>query len=730
MTVAPLEAIADERPRGLFDAPSDDAPNSEPGSDRAAFDTTDPNDEDGDPRGLCLLGDGGSRALLVAHAEGERLLVVEPEPLRPALRGRLAATLEAAIEERLERLGAPPAGISARDLDASLSDQLYRLRKAGRRGLLLCVPELLPIANLAGALDAEDSAVLRWWIAATSERPVQLLFHQSDRYRGVYAAPTSLQAIVAQRVFSPAPNAAPLEPVADALHTELEPVAEALPTPDAPEPTATEDDREHVVAVAPEASVAPDADELPAESIAGVDAPAEAEAADAQHLDHLEIDLSADPPQAAPSLETADVEAAEAEAAVAESAETESAMAEAVEGDAAEAGAAMSEDAVSEDAVSEGAVSEGAVSEGAATEGAATEAAEGEDPKGEVVETESTAPIASQTARAMAALFEDAPLPTVTAEPIANRASPPAPQPEAPPPAAPQPIELEPLAPKAVRRASAEDCARWVRELEGVRGPKPLSLVERTFVSAYVPLAEAVARGDGDARARKALETWAASFDKSYSDAFDALRLRGKRPNMVLDVPDLALRLGRLHGARSVQLLLVDGLRFDLGMRVEQSLCRRLPDRAALTERLLLWSALPTTTSTQLELLGRGPEGLREPLGAPDSEPPVARGRGASVIRRVKTGHRELFKLDLVEARLNEPGPAAEERLSDLAGEISNVLAEHFLRLPPRTLVMVFGDHGFLLDAHDSGTSAARQGGASPEEVLVPAMAWLVGAVH
>ena len=722
MTFAPLEAIADERPRGLFDAPSDDAPNSEPGSDRAAFDTTDPNDEDGDPRGLCLLGDGGSRALLVAHAEGERLLVVEPEPLRPALRGRLAATLEAAIEERLERLGAPPAGISARDLDASLSDQLYRLRKVGRRGLLLCVPELLPIANLAGALDAEDSAVLRWWIAATSERPVQLLFHQSDRYRGVYAAPTSLQAIVAQRVFSPAPNAAPLEPVADALHTqlepvadalhtqlepvaealptELEPVAEALPTPDAPEPTATEDDRERVVAVAPDASVAREAAELPAESVAGVDAPAEAEAADAQHLDHLEIDLSADPPHAAPSLETADIEAAEAEAAVAESAETESAKTESAE------------------------------TESAETESAETEGAEGEDPKGEVVEAESTAPIASQTARAMAALFEDAPLPTVTAEPIANRASPPAPQPEAPPPAAPQPIELEPLSPKAVRRASAEDCARWVRELEGVRGPKPLSLVERTFVSAYVPLAEAVARGDGDARARKALETWAASFDKSYSDAFDALRLRGKRPNMVLDVPDLALRLGRLHGARSVQLLLVDGLRFDLGMRVEQSLCRRLPDRAALTERLLLWSALPTTTSTQLELLGRGPEGLREPLGAPDSDPPVARGRGASVIRRVKAGHRELFKLDLVEARLNEPGPAAEERLSDLAGEISNVLAEHFLRLPPRTLVMVFGDHGFLLDAHDSGTSAARQGGASPEEVLVPAMAWLVGAVH
>ena len=40
------------------------------------------------------------------------------------------------------------------------------------------------------------------------------------------------------------------------------------------------------------------------------------------------------------------------------------------------------------------------------------------------------------------------------------------------------------------------------------------------------------------------------------------------------------------------------------------------------------------------------------------------------------------------------------------------------------------GDHGFLIDSLDSGTSAARHGGASPEEVLVPAFAWLVGNVH
>jgi hypothetical protein len=52
------------------------------------------------------------------------------------------------------------------------------------------------------------------------------------------------------------------------------------------------------------------------------------------------------------------------------------------------------------------------------------------------------------------------------------------------------------------------------------------------------------------------------------------------------------------------------------------------------------------------------------------------------------------------------------------------------LKLPPKTLVFVFGDHGFVLDPLDGGTTRGRSGGASPEEVLVPAFAWLVGSVH
>ena len=47
--------------------------------------------------------------------------------------------------------------------------------------------------------------------------------------------------------------------------------------------------------------------------------------------------------------------------------------------------------------------------------------------------------------------------------------------------------------------------------------------------------------------------------------------------------------------------------------------------------------------------------------------------------------------------------------------------------LGPDTLVVIFGDHGFHWQANERGTSAAQRGGALPEQVLVPASAWLLG---
>ena len=316
-----------------------------------------------------------------------------------------------------------------------------------------------------------------------------------------------------------------------------------------------------------------------------------------------------------------------------------------------------------------------------------------------------------------------------TPPPVVAKALPPPPADDEEP-FEPSPVPPEPFVRGPLYASASSDWRTWADELSLARGPKPLSVIERMFVSAYVPLADAVARGIGDASARQVLTTWATSFEQSYREAFAALRVRGKRPSMVLDIPEIALRIGRLHGARRVELIAVDGMRFDLGLRVEQRVRWRMAQEVALTERLLLWSALPSTTAVQMELLGRGPEALKTWTGEVSSEIPVARGQNARTPRRVKVGHRDLLKLDLVEARLMDPGDHEAARLDDLADELAEVLSAQLARLPARTLAIVFGDHGFKLDAMDSGTTSAKSGGASPEEVLVPAFAWLVGGVH
>jgi hypothetical protein len=282
----------------------------------------------------------------------------------------------------------------------------------------------------------------------------------------------------------------------------------------------------------------------------------------------------------------------------------------------------------------------------------------------------------------------------------------------------------------ALHPEAAERWRDWMRQLDEARGPKPLALVEQLFVNAYVPLWDAAARGLTEADAFDVLNTWSASFARSYSDAFDALRLRGKRPMMVLDVVDVSIRLARLHGARGVQLVLVDGLRFDLGMRLEERMRIALNQQAAMTERLVLWSALPSTTSVQLDLIGRGADGLKNFEPPTDENDFVAHGRAASTLRRVRTGNREVLKLDLVESRLDEAGLASPQKLDELAEVVSKPLCNSILKFPPRTLVMVFGDHGFTVDPRSAATAKPRHGGASPDEILVPAFAWLVGATH
>jgi hypothetical protein len=143
---------------------------------------------------------------------------------------------------------------------------------------------------------------------------------------------------------------------------------------------------------------------------------------------------------------------------------------------------------------------------------------------------------------------------------------------------------------------------------------------------------------------------------------------------------------------------------------------------------------MPTTTVRQLETLARGVDALRAPA---QNEPPTEslRGRTAEHARRLRIGSRELFKLDVVPALLAQVATArsslgdvqaftsALPRIGEAVGE---AIVRHAASLAPRTLLYVVGDHGFTIDRR----GRLDHGGAAPEEVLVPAQAWLVGDLH
>ena len=156
-----------------------------------------------------------------------------------------------------------------------------------------------------------------------------------------------------------------------------------------------------------------------------------------------------------------------------------------------------------------------------------------------------------------------------------------------------------------------------------------------------------------------------------------------------------------------------------------------MAERAVCVEEPLLWSALPTVTPQQMHLLSRGARGLSDDGPQSERDAVIHREGSVTTLRRVRIGPRDLVKLDVAEARLREAGPAYAQRFDQLADEIASVIASFSDSLQPRTLLFVFGDHGFHLPLESlSSTGPAEQGGATPEEVLVGAQAWLVGNVH
>ena len=291
--------------------------------------------------------------------------------------------------------------------------------------------------------------------------------------------------------------------------------------------------------------------------------------------------------------------------------------------------------------------------------------------------------------------------------------------------------------------ADPEVLAAHGRALSFVRGPQPLAALKALFLSHYVPLGEILVESKAygvavEPRVTSAFTAFRKSFERAYSDAFPTFALTGKRPKMVLDAYEEATRLARASGARTTSLLMIPSLRADLGLRTHEALSHMLPEDA-LVESGLFFAALPSSSARQEDTLARGVTALGSPR--PDESLPDPEWHARGTLRRVRMGARDLFCLDTVAAFRAAPflkgasHPAGATFVSALRGlseSLAVAIARHAHSLvsgktgigngrsPERTLLFVFGDHGFAY----SEEGATRDGGATPEEVIVPYFAY------
>lgn len=266
----------------------------------------------------------------------------------------------------------------------------------------------------------------------------------------------------------------------------------------------------------------------------------------------------------------------------------------------------------------------------------------------------------------------------------------------------------------AFESASGACVDRLVRELQDTDGTCGWDEIEYRFTHSYLPLQQLLPTIANREPAEKALRNWSSAFADSYRAAFEALKNnRGKRPRMVLDVPTHAFQLSRKLEIEQCKLVLVDAMRADLAPIVMDKLRLQMMHTAECVGDGLLWSALPTTTAAQMELIARGTDSLRHYTGELSEEQLLSRGNDLRRLRPVRVGSHRMYKLDIVQYLTRDTATHDRSKLEQYAAEIATSVGRFLRQQGPNSLVYVFGDHGFGGECE-----------ASPENVLVPYLAW------
>lgn len=608
-----------------------------------------------------------------AELLGAGAVVATVPPLPATMRRRLAEHVDDYLERELDARGAPTPYLAAwsplaEDAPGRLADQLHRAREVGASGIAIVLGTLARTA--APALAEEDSATLRLYAEFARTERLVLVLDDGDAMIAGYTDPVALPELLRGR--EPESGvvlvAAPHEPHIDMGPADVDTVMEAVV---APKPV----EEELVEAPKPSADllelIPPSSEDVAEEPLAREEE---------RRVISLQLDLDLDDVEE----EVNAITKAEAEAQAEARAKADEAQARA------EAEAVARAEAM-------------AVAEAEAAAAAAKAEADAK-------------ALAEAEAKAIARVEAE----RVKAEALRARR---------------ESREKQEATRESRAVQHAHDYWRgWVQALAAARGPQPLAAFEKVFVEAYMPLASAITQGLDDARALRAYDEFRQTFERSYADAFATFGVTSRRPRLVMDAYDLVAKQARLHNARVGHVVVVDSMRLDVGAMIRDELAHRAAGMASLTSESLLFAALPSTTIRQLETLARGLDALRAPARPSDEEQAESlRGRTADTVRRMRVGSRELYKLDSVASTLAHVDPTRPQDGSALFGMLetaasnaAEALVHHIETLAPRTLLLVLGDHGFTVDRRGQIT----HGGASPEEVIVPAYAFLVGDLH
>jgi hypothetical protein len=280
--------------------------------------------------------------------------------------------------------------------------------------------------------------------------------------------------------------------------------------------------------------------------------------------------------------------------------------------------------------------------------------------------------------------------------------------------------DIRDAAPLGTKPALSLDVDAYAHHIEGLQaagGSHGWDDIEHLFETHYLPLQKAVRDGAAPPLAAGVLAEWAKDFAEGYERAFEAIRgNRGKKPRLVLDVPSYAFQLNRKHGAEHLKMVLVDGMRADIGPIVRDKLRLQMANTAECVASGLLWSALPASTSAQMELIARGSDGLRHFSGELSEAQLMSRGNDLRRLRPVRVGSHRMYKLDIVQYLAKDAERHSSDHLEQYAAEVATSVGRFLRQQEPNTLVYMFGDHGF-----GGATTAA------PEHILTPYQAWLLG---